>query len=178
MRLFSLALLAAFPACAQLEAWRGLSEEDFHSNTYASYDGAAGELLAPCSKGGRLRLPKPCSKDYKLTKRDLAAFERGMNSVKRYADITAALDDGYLPVPRGFITSQGMLLAHPDLLRDGIYSLDRPDILTYIKKKDTRLWRLSTWVLLYNPEGLFAELNPMVDFMDRSQKFGPLCPKR
>lgn len=253
--LLLLALLAAAPARAQLDGWRHLSEDDFHSNTYASYNGPPGGLFAPCDKAGRLKLPKPYFKDYKLTKRDLAVFERGMNSVKRFANIKAALEAGYLPVPRSFVPSEGMLLAHPGLIRDGIYNLDRPDILTFVKKKGQphfrlvgliyvagktrpapmpdadfdeesrlkdakgkasagtwdyedevcvvvkpgvsvsihprneipngckegsffkRMWRLTTWALVYNPDGLFAERNPMVDYLDRSQAFGSLCGK-
>ncbi len=248
-------ILAAQPASAQLEAWRSLSEEDLHSHAVASWGGKVGELFAPCDKAGKLTVARPYLKDYNLTQRDTAAFERGMNSVKRYANIQSALKDGYLPVTRGFVPSVGLMMAHPGLIRDGVYSLDKPDIITYVKKRgaaqfrlvglvyvagpkrpapipnvdfseksrnattqnkastedwdyedgicvivdpgksvgiyppsDTpfnckdgtrfqRMWRFSTWPMVYNPNGLFAEANPMVDFLDRQQQFGPLCQK-
>lgn len=250
-----LVVFLATNAGAQLEAWRALSEDELHSKTFGSWQGKVGELFAPCDKSGKLTIAQPYTNDYKLTKRDHAIFERGMNSVKRYANIQAALKGGYLPVNRGFVPSVGLMMAHPDLVRDGAYSLERPDIISYVKKRgaaqfrmvgliyvagksrppdmmnvdfseksrkeDTRnkastetwdyedeicvivepgksvgiynpsetphnckggakfprMWRLYTWPLVYNPNGLFAEQNPMVDFIDRAQKFGPLCQK-
>jgi len=249
------ALLLSQPAFAQLEAWRAMSEEDLHSRSVASFGGRVGELFAPCDKAGKLTVARPYSKDYDLSKGDLAAFEKGMNSVKRYSNIQAALKDGYLPVTRGFVPSVGLMMAHPGLIRDGAYNLDKPDIITYIKKKGqpqfrlvglvyvagtkepgpimgvtfgpksrkkdaqskastqtwdyedgicvivepgksvgiyppsetpfnckdgamfTRMWRLYTWPMVYNPNGMFSEVNPMVDFLDRQQTFGPLCQK-
>lgn len=40
-----------------------------------------------------------------------------------------------------------------------------------------RLWYINSWGLVYNPMGLFAETNTVVDWLDHTQKFGPLCPK-
>lgn len=43
--------------------------------------------------------------------------------------------------------------------------------------KIPKLYRLVHWGLLYNPTGLFIDDNPNVEFVDRTQKFGAICPK-
>ena len=40
-----------------------------------------------------------------------------------------------------------------------------------------RMWYINFWGLVYDPVGLFGENNTVVDWLDRFQKFGPLCPK-
>lgn len=249
---FLLAAVLAAPAFAQLDAWRAFKEEELHSRSFANFDGPAAELFAPCDKQGALHLPKPYSADYDIKQPNHAAFETKLKAVKRYGDIREALKDGYLPVPHAFVQGVGMMLGHPDLIQDGGYRLERPDVLTYVKKQGAPRFRLVgllylagktppkrvpnmdlkrnkkrgkqnagggwgpkdqlcvivkpghsvglyersetpngckdgallspvyglyAWPLLYNPEGMFNPQNPLVDFIDRSQKFGPLCPK-
>lgn len=43
--------------------------------------------------------------------------------------------------------------------------------------KIPKLYRLVHWGLVYNPTGLFIDDNPNVEFIDRTQKFGAICPK-
>lgn len=245
-------LLASTPAFAQLDAWRRMGEEALHSTTFANFDGNPADIFAPCV-GGKLSLPKAYSRDYELSDRDRRTIERGLQAVKKYANIQSALDAGYLPSTRGFVPSVGLALVHPGLIRDGTHDIDRPDVLSYVKKKGSsqfrlvgviyaagkaqprgtgdfderarlktakgkagteswdyddeacvivkpgesvglyygneiphhckegayfeRLWRLYTWALVYNPNGLFADKNPLVDYLDTRQLLGPLCPK-
>lgn len=252
--LFAFAALGASLASAQLDAWRTLREEELHTRSFAHYAGNPDELLAPCDKSGRLRLPPRYDADYSLTERDRQFFEGTLSAVKPYASIQAALDAGYLPVKGGFVQGVGLSLAHPERLQDGTYAFERPDILHYIKKSGAPLFRLVgfayvagekrvgkmknldfsrksrkksavsgtpggwgsrkdlcvivepgrsvsmldrsqmpgncrggklypqlfgtyTWLLVYNPNGMFSEKNPMIDFLDRDQKLTALCPK-
>lgn len=244
--------LTSAPARAQLDAWRSMGEEALHTSTFANFDGNPADIFAPCERG-KLTLPRMYSKDYKLSDRDRRSVERGLQAVKKYSDIKTAIADGYLPSTRGFVPSVGLLMIHPDLVRDGVHNLDKPDVLTYVKKKGAsqfrlvgviyaggksepkgtgdfderarikgtrnkagtdswdyddevcvivkpgesvslfygnevphhckdglffkRMWRLYTWALVYSPEGLFAEKNPLVDFIDSTQLLGPVCPK-
>lgn len=39
-----------------------------------------------------------------------------------------------------------------------------------------KLWRLYAWPVVYNPQGLFFEDNPLVDHLDLAQELRPLCP--
>ena len=41
-----------------------------------------------------------------------------------------------------------------------------------------RMYRLYVWTPVYNPLGLFAGKNTVVDWLDHAQDFPPLCPKR
>ncbi|MBI5200895.1 MAG: hypothetical protein HY925_04855 [Elusimicrobia bacterium] len=239
-------------AGAQLDVWRLMDDADLHTGAFAVYDGPARALFSPCDAKGDLSLPSPYEKDYSLTKKELAVLDRSQKAAKKYSNIQDALDAGYLPSPRGFIQSAGLALIHPDLIRDGKVDWDKPDILTFVKKKralqfrlvgmvfaggeeapaalsefkrikarpksDTgadgwgyseevcavvepkesvrmyygasetpdhckngkyfkQMWMLSMWTLLYNPNGLFVDENPMVDHLDRSQQFGSFCPK-
>lgn len=245
-------------ASAQLAIWNKLGEDKLHSTYYYATDWTEDEIVAPCDAGGRLRLPPAYAGDYKLSSRDQSAMERMMFAAKRYAKIADALKEGYLPLKDGFERGLGLQMIHPELLRDGTFRVDKPDILSYIKTRGqpefrlvglafaageskpgalpgmdfsaksrlptaeekagtgtwdyedelcflekpgswiallerdktpyrcrggkllTRLWVLRAWPFVYNPHGLFAYENPMVDFLDRGQEFGPLCspPKK
>ena len=253
---FLLAAGLGSAARAELDAWKALGEDALHTKAYTTYSGTPPDIFAPCDPAGNLHLAKPYLLDYTLSPRDTRLFERGMRAAKKYASIKAALDDGYLPIKEGFKPGQGLALLHPDLIADGTYSFDKPDGLTYVKKKGAaqfrlvgliliagsaehppkvanvdfsdksrrkeakgkaktvvwqygdevcfqvepgksvtmlhgggakehckghtfykRLWYMDYWGLVYNPMGLFAETNTVVDWLDHSQKFGPLCPK-
>ena len=239
---------------SRFEAWNALSEDDLHTKTFSTYGGTPEDIFAPCDPSGKLQLPAPYLRDYKLAARDLAALQRTLDAAKRFADIDDAFASGYLPSKQGFIQSVGLLMIQPDGLRDGAFSFDKPDILAYVRKPDAdeyrlvglayvagtvrpvplhwgfldstgrpdenarpkaatwgydenvcvmvepesvaiyygkeapngckdgvlfdRMYRLYAWTPVYNPLGLFADKNTIVDWLDHTQKYPPLCPKK
>lgn len=99
------------------------------------------EYFAHKDAQGKLQFPEKYEIEKKYSRHDQELLNRALHAAYKYADINAAIRDGYVTVP-GYILSMGIHFMNPSLF-DETVNMDEPEFLTYLKSRSNNTYVLA-----------------------------------